>query len=89
MTPWHDPVPLKRIWCLYELVCAMRSEETELRIVLSADQRRNLRAAVTKNFRAVMDMLVQIDVKEAKAQEESDQRQLSVRLLNCPVRCVL
>ena len=82
MTPWDNPVPLQRIWCLYELVCAMRSEETELRIVLSEDQRQSLRAGLIADHIVVTQMLVQIRVENAKAMVPEDHEQLSVRTLH-------
>ena len=83
MTPWDNPVPLQRIWCLYELVCAMRSEETELRIVLSEDQRQSLRAGLINDYEVVTQMLVDIDVENAKAMVPEDHKQLSVRFSLC------
>ena len=106
MNRWRKPIPLGRIWCLFELVCAMvrpsvfafrcprvggslslvsqRSETTELLIVLSEAERQSLRAGLTGKggSKIITQMLVDIDVEEAKAEQESDHRQLSVRLLS-------
>ncbi len=57
-----------------------RSETTELLIVLSEAARQSLRAGLIKDQNVVTQMLVDIDVEEAKAEQESDHRQLSVRL---------
>ena len=106
MNRWQKPIPLERIWCLFELVCAMvraaslsvlvtpeaarrmqRSPTTELLIVLSDAERQSLKTALIKDDdRVITQMLVDIDVEEAKAEQESDHRQLSVRftsLLHC------
>ena len=101
MNRWRKPIPLERIWCLFELVCAMvrlarfrslwseidgsclaqRSETTELLIVLSEAARQSLRAGLIEDgSNIITHMLVDIDVEEAKAEQESDHRQLSVRL---------
>mgnify|MGYP004094476359 CR=1 FL=1 len=102
MNRWRKPIPLERIWCLFELVCAMvrlellsfvrrhlraiasfvsqRSETTELLIVLSEAARQSLRAGLIEDSEVVTQMLVDIDVEEAKAEQESDHRQLSVRM---------
>ena len=99
MNRWRKPIPLERIWCLFELVCAMvrlsvchplafadaeshwlqRSPTTELLIVLSEAARQSLRAGLIEDSGVVTRMLVDIDVEEAKAEQESDHRQLSVR----------
>ena len=52
---------------------------TELLIVLSEAERQSLRAGLIKHHTVVTQMLVDIDVEEAKAEQESDHRQLSVR----------
>ena len=58
-----------------------RSETTQLRIVLSEAERQSLRAGLIEDPFVVTQMLVDIDVEEAKAEQESDHRQLSVRSL--------
>ena len=66
---------------------SQRSETTELLIVLSEAERQSLRAGLIEDDTVVTQMLVDIDVEEAKAEQESDHRQLSVRLsclLYCP-----
>ena len=101
MNRWRKPIPLERIWCLFELVCAMarpkplspaglppeslsaqRSDTTELLIVLSEAERQSLRDGLIQDSDVVTQMLVDIDVEEAKAEQESDHRQLSVRSLS-------
>ena len=56
-----------------------RSETTELLIVLSEAERQSLRAGLIGASSVVTQMLVDIDVEEAKAEQESDHRQLSVQ----------
>ena len=57
-----------------------RSETTELLIVLSEAERQSLRAGLIEDGSDIItQMLVDIDVEEAKAEQESDHRQLSVR----------
>ena len=58
---------------------SQRSETTELLIVLSEAERQSLRAGLITDSGIVTQMLVDIDVEEAKAEQESDHRQLSVR----------
>ena len=60
-----------------------RSETTELLIVLSEAARQSLRAGLTQEgSKIITQMLVDIDVEEAKAEQESDHRQLSVRSIS-------
>ena len=48
--------------------------------MLSEAARQSLRAGLIEDHTVVTQMLVDIDVEEAKAEQESDHRQLSVRL---------
>ena len=48
---------------------------------MSVAQRQSLRAGLIEDREVVTQMLVDIDVEEAKAEQESDHRQLSVRFL--------
>ena len=61
---------------------SQRSETTELLIVLSEAARQSLRAGlIDDGSKIITQMLVDIDVEEAKAEQESDHRQLSVRFI--------
>ena len=51
--------------------------------MLSEAERQSLRAGLIQDWSVVTQMLVDIDVEEAKAEQESDHRQLSVRF-DCP-----
>ena len=60
--------------------------------MLSEAERQSLRAGLIEDPDVVTQMLVDIDVEEAKAEQESDHRQLSVRLpslLHPRLRCCL
>ena len=65
--------------CRLNLCMSQRSPTTELLIVLSEAERQSLRAGLIEDDKVVTQMLVDIDVEEAKAEQESDHRQLSVR----------
>ena len=48
--------------------------------MLSEAERQSLRAGLIEDLNSVTQMLVDIDVEEAKAEQESDHMQLSVRV---------
>ena len=50
--------------------------------MLSEQQRHKLREAMAKDYNVVTDMLVRIDVEQAKAMVPEDHEQLSVRTLH-------
>ena len=49
--------------------------------MLSEAERQSLRAGLIEDYNVLTQMLVDIDVEEAKAEQESDHRQLSVRII--------
>ena len=59
--------------------------------MLSEAARQSLRAGLIEDSDVVTQMLVDIDVEEAKAEQESDHRQLSVRMrdFGCVIGCYL
>ena len=61
------------------MLSLQRSDTTELLIVLSEAEHQSLRTNLIEDSDVVTQMLVDIDVEEAKAEQESDHRQLSVR----------
>ena len=58
--------------------------------MLSEAERQSLRVALSQpaGSMIITQMLVDIDVEEAKAEQESNHRQLSVRLLYLYIHCV-
>ena len=67
------------------LCVSQRSDTTELLIVLSEAERQSLRAGLIAGYEVVTQMLVDIDVEEAKAMVPEDHEQLSVRYHSLPM----
>ena len=75
MTPWDDPVPLKRAWCLWETFCALEMAETkgiQLIIRLPPNQRHFFLVGISKSFEVVTDALVRIQAQRAEAHKQED-----------------
>ena len=75
LTPWDDPVPLRRAWCLWETFCALEMAEskgTQLVIRLPLNQRLAFLEGVAKSFDAVTNALVKIQVQRAEADQPED-----------------
>lgn len=71
LAPWSHPVSLTRAWCLYELFSAV-DRRVSLDVRLPQAQRTHFLAAVRNKFDAVMEAIVEIDVRNAQAFLESD-----------------
>ena len=80
MTPWDDPVPLKRAWCLWETFCALemtdsesKYKETRLVIRLPPNQRQAFLDAVGRNYHSVVtNALAKIQAQHAEADKPED-----------------
>lgn len=74
MTPWHDPIPLTRAWCLWEIFCALEQEENgvELVIRLPPGQAASLLQGVCDDANPVIEALVRIDPERADAFKKED-----------------
>jgi tetratricopeptide (TPR) repeat protein len=71
ITPWEDPIALRRIWCLFELICAMRTG-ARLQVVMPKVEESSLRDGVLKDPELVMKMLTTIEFKNANATRKED-----------------
>ena len=73
LSPWQDPIPLKRAWCLYELYCTHKSK-SKFEVALGEVGQRQLIETLksTNSITALNKMLAEIDVGKSKAEKESD-----------------
>ena len=71
MMPWCDPISLTRIWCLFELHCAI-DVGAQLYGVIPITSFE----AVGAKYDAVMTKLAKLDVCSAQAREETDKAQI-------------
>jgi len=79
LDPWHEPAPLKRSWCLWEVYVAC-SEKAVFDVVMSDAQGRAFANAMLEDFGSIHDALGNVDVRLAKAYKEEDQRMVMERV---------
>jgi len=71
LSPWDDPVPLTRSWCLYELWSTME-QKANLVLRLPEAQQAAFKKALIADFNSVMAAMVKIDSERASAFHEKD-----------------
>ncbi|EGD78506.1 mbre TPR repeat protein [Salpingoeca rosetta] len=76
LTPWHDPVPLTRAWCLWEIFCSASQEDVQLTIRLPNAERDALKEAVLETFEAVTDAMVRVQAERADAWDPKDKEMI-------------
>ena len=43
-SPWNDPIPIQRAWCLYEIITAFEDSKITLHIKLPSTQSNSLKS---------------------------------------------
>lgn len=76
LAPWHDPVPLTRAWCLFELYC---SAETRCRfeIAMSRHERAQFVASMVRDVEGcLLSVLHRVRCERSQAFDPNDQRRI-------------
>ena len=71
MTPWSNPRPLRRVWCLWEILQAVKLKAT-IRMVLPSKEKDAFMLALQSKYSQMENTLASIDVVKANATVESD-----------------
>eukprot|EP00043_Microstomoeca_roanoka_P012190 m.117316 g.117316 ORF g.117316 m.117316 type:complete len:509 (+) comp15424_c0_seq2:412-1938(+) len=70
LSPWNDPVPLRRAWCLWEINCGLKAPVFEVR--LPESQAQLLQQGMLTDFGALPAALARIDAEQAEASKPED-----------------
>ena len=71
LTPWRDPIPLTRAWCLWEIYSSVVMQ-ARLEIAIIASQQKDFVIALTEDFDSINAMIARINIKNSKAFKEED-----------------
>lgn len=77
MSPWNDPVPLTRAWCLWEIKCAIESSEVKLYVTLTAKQHEMLQQNVVNDAATLVKSLSNVRSEKAEARREDEKTAIS------------
>ena len=75
LSPWDNPTPLTRAWCLWELYCTHKSGAT-FSVCLGPDERKEFEEAILEDFDVVFKVFSKISVEKAKSGSESDEKMI-------------
>ena len=64
-SPWFDPEPLKRTWCLWEIYCAIEVDG-KLDVALSSKQRKDFIDSIISDGKSFERMLSKINVENSE-----------------------
>ena len=71
LTPWRDPIPLTRAWCLWEIYSSVVMQ-ARLEIAIIASQQKDFVSALTEDFESINAMIARINIKNSRAFKEED-----------------
>lgn len=75
MVPWNSPIPLTRVWCLWELYCT-RSTGSNLEILLSSTQTKDFYKSLVVQPDEASKSVASIDVKTATSYLPEDKEMI-------------
>ena len=76
LSPWNDPLPLTRAWCLWEIFSAATEESVVLEIVLPEAERPKFLVSLYHNYESLMDTLVRVQVERSECSRMTDQERI-------------
>ena len=83
MSPFEDPVPLKRAWCIYE-VCNTKRLGASLDIAMPEIERKRFVDALKLGEFDFNDWITNIDIEKAGAYDPNDKKMIMDLVLNSP-----
>ena len=72
LAPWSDPIPLTRVWCLFEIFSAATTDGVTLAVRLPPTERPTFEEALAGSFDVVMDTLVRVQSERAEVRGWSE-----------------
>lgn len=76
LSPWNDPVPITRAWCLWEIMCALGQPNVDFVVMLPRNQAQALKEGVVKQPRSIVQALADIQSEKADAFQQHDKEMI-------------
>lgn len=75
MTPWDNPIPLSRAWCLFEMYSTIEVN-AQMNVGIPASQKPNFERAIINSYDSITDVMVALDAEKASASNPHDREQI-------------
>jgi tetratricopeptide (TPR) repeat protein len=66
LSPWSDPIPLTRAWCLYEIYCTIQTE-SQFEIAMSSSENESFVTTLGSDFNCIKQLLSVVNVERSEA----------------------
>ena len=74
LSPWDDPLPVKRAWCLFEIASALDESDVNFLINLPKSEIKDMSTAVVADSDCLIKALSDIQAEKAEATSEEDKK---------------
>lgn len=74
LSPWNDPMPLKRAWCLFEIFNSLTEADVKLTVKLPLSEVNELAAAIEDDQSCLIQALSDIQAQKAEATSDDDKK---------------
>jgi tetratricopeptide (TPR) repeat protein len=81
LTPYNDPIPLTRGWCIWELYCTIDTQTTFEVAMSSASEEAFINDVESNPTDAINSMIAKIHCDRSKCSEENDQVQIHTAIM--------
>jgi hypothetical protein len=82
LSPWNDPIPLTRGWCIWELYCTIDSEDCEFDIVMTSESEERFVEDIDADpVDTINKMLATIDCENSQCFKEEDKTKIHTAIL--------
>ena len=72
LSPWNDPLPIRRAWCLFEIANTLKETDIQFSIYLPTSEVDGMSRAVTEESDILVDALANIQAEKAEAKVVED-----------------
>jgi hypothetical protein len=71
LAPWHDPIPLTRAWCLYEIFCTVDTN-SKFEIAMAENERESFISTILSDYSSISRMIATVDARKSTAWNLAD-----------------
>jgi tetratricopeptide (TPR) repeat protein len=75
LSPWSDPIPLTRAWCLYEIYCAIHTKST-FQVAMSSSENQSFMTALGQDINCTKQLLSVVNVQRSEAWNPLDRQRI-------------
>ena len=72
LSPWDDPLPIRRAWCLFEIFTALDNPEVKFDVGVPHYQINEMKIALYQNSDCLVQVLSDVQAQDAEAKVEQD-----------------